>query len=275
MRYQILFPKGVKRALTFSYDDGQIYDRRLVELFNKYKVKGTFHLNAGKLGNSVGEDLFIEKDEVLTLYKGHEVSCHGYDHPYFVQLSHNQMVSQIYEDKRELERLCKYPVRGMSYPYGEFSKELVDTASALGMEYSRTVDDTLEFNIPHDFMRWNPTCHHSKVFDVMGEFFNCPPYRELMLFYVWGHSFEFNREDNWQLMEDFLAQISGRDDIWYATNIEIVDYINAYRGLKVSVDEKYVYNPSATDVWLKVGDDIRTVKAGEIQNLSFLLMRSY
>lgn len=41
----MLFPGGKNRAMTFSYDDGVVQDRRLVELFNRYHVKGTFNLN--------------------------------------------------------------------------------------------------------------------------------------------------------------------------------------------------------------------------------------
>jgi hypothetical protein len=42
-----LFPKGNKKALTLSYDDGVTQDRRLVQIFNKYNLKGTFNLNSG------------------------------------------------------------------------------------------------------------------------------------------------------------------------------------------------------------------------------------
>lgn len=35
-----LFPGGVRRALTMSYDDGQIFDVRLAELFDKYHIRG-------------------------------------------------------------------------------------------------------------------------------------------------------------------------------------------------------------------------------------------
>lgn len=264
MRYQVLFPEGKKKALTFSYDDGQIYDRRLVELFNRYKVKATFHLNYGTLGIKDGEDIFVEPGEVRSLYAGHEVSAHGYDHPYFAQLPHDQMVYQLLEDKKNLEKLCGYPVRGMSYPYGEFSKELMDTASALGLEYSRTVEDTYGINIPHDFMLWHPSCHHNKVSKVMDEFMNCPPYRELMLFYVWGHSFEFHREKNWDFMEEFLQQVSALDGVWYATNIEIKDYITAYRSLKVTADQTAILNTSATPVWLRSEGKLLVAEPGKL-----------
>jgi hypothetical protein len=48
-----------------------------------------------------------------------------------------------------------------------------------------------------------------------------------------------------------------RDDIWYATNMEIVDYIRAVREVRSSADGTLLYNPSAQSVWLTI------VKTGE------------
>ena len=42
-----LWKDGKKGCLTFSYDDGTKHDYRLVEIFNKYGMKGTFNLNSG------------------------------------------------------------------------------------------------------------------------------------------------------------------------------------------------------------------------------------
>ena len=62
--------------------------------------------------------------------------------------------------------------------------------------------------------------------------------------------------------------------MWYATNIEIVDYVNALRGLKFSADSTMVYNPSAVDVYFETkksdNDDWNVVKvcAGEHADLS-------
>ena len=42
---------GKNKAITFSYDDGLTQDIRLIEIFNKYNLKGTFNLNSGLLGN--------------------------------------------------------------------------------------------------------------------------------------------------------------------------------------------------------------------------------
>lgn len=38
---------GKKKAVTFSFDDGVTQDIRLIEIFNKYGLKGTFNLNSG------------------------------------------------------------------------------------------------------------------------------------------------------------------------------------------------------------------------------------
>lgn len=49
MRIKYLYKDGKKRALTMSYDDCAAHDRRLVEIFNKYHIKGTFHLISGSM----------------------------------------------------------------------------------------------------------------------------------------------------------------------------------------------------------------------------------
>lgn len=47
--YPIL-PDGRFKALTLSFDDGHIEDRRLTELFNQYGLHATFNLNSGTIG---------------------------------------------------------------------------------------------------------------------------------------------------------------------------------------------------------------------------------
>ena len=35
------------KYFIFSIDDGTIYDKKVIEIFNKYNIKGTFNLNSG------------------------------------------------------------------------------------------------------------------------------------------------------------------------------------------------------------------------------------
>lgn len=256
---RFLFPDWKDKALTFSYDDAQIYDRRLVSIFNQYDMKATFHLNSGTLD----QDGFITSSEVEELYANHEVACHAVTHPFFNQLSGTQTAAEIYEDRLALEKYCGKIVRGFSYPFGEYNERLIETAANLGIVYSRTVEDTMNFFLPSDFMRWHPTCHHDKVTDeFMEDFLNPPDYRNLSLLYIWGHSFEFERNDNWGHITHICDRLHGRSDVWYAANIEIYEYITAMRSLVVSVDGYTIYNPAATALYLLIGDKKICLPAG-------------
>ena len=48
--------------------------------------------------------------------------------------------------------------------------------------------------------------------------------------------------------------MGGKDDIWYATNIEIVDYLDVFARLQFSADNSFVYNPSVASAFLCVND---------------------
>ena len=93
---------------------------------------------------------------------------------------------------------------------------------------------------------------------------------DMPVMYVWGHSFEFNNDKNWDKMEKFCDKIAGNDDVWYATNIEIVDYVNATRALKFSWDRRLIYNPSAIDVWIEVDGACVKIPNGETVDLGFV-----
>ena len=263
MGIKFLFPDGKDKALTFSYDDAQIYDRRLVSILNQHGMKGTFHLNSGTLD----QDGFITSSEVEELYANHEVACHGVTHPYFSQLSGAQTAAEIYEDRKALERCCGKIVRGFSYPFGEYNERLIETARNLGIVYSRTVQDTMNFTLPADFMLWHPTCHHDRVTDeFIEDFLNPQGYRNLSLLYIWGHSFEFERKNNWDHISRICDKLEGRKDVWYATNIEIYEYVTAMRSLIMSVDGNIIYNPTAVDLHLLLGDRTVCLSAGMCLN---------
>lgn len=72
------FPQGKSKALTFSYDDGVRSDIRLVEIFDKYGIKGTFNLNL-PLCDDEGRHIRLTEEEMLSLFQNspHEVALHA------------------------------------------------------------------------------------------------------------------------------------------------------------------------------------------------------
>ncbi len=264
MVHTTLFPEGKNHCLTLSYDDGRMYDRRMIEIMDKNGVRGTFHLNSGYLN----KETFVTSEEIKELYKNHEVSCHALTHPPLQSVPRETLVYQIMEDRRRLEEACGYVVRGMSYPYGTYNQAVVDALPFLGMEYARTVVSTEKFTLPTDFLRWDATCHHNnpKLMELADKFISPFTYwrRGTHLFYLWGHSYEFDRDNNWEVLEAFCEKLGNRDDIWYATNIEIVDYMNAVKQIRFSADAHLAYNPTCTDVWVSVNDVPTKLAAGQV-----------
>lgn len=255
----ICFPEGKHKVLTMSYDDGREEDRRLVSIFNQYGIKGTFHVNAG-----ITQDNRIPLSEYRTLYRGHEVSCHTYTHPTIARCPIEQVAEQIIEDRRQLEKAVGYPVRGMSYPNGSYSKKIIDLLPSLGIRYSRIVGNSEHFYMPENFLEWKATCHHNhKLLQLGEEFINLNKTQYLYIMYVWGHSYEFTQDDNWNVIEDFCKMVAYKDDIWYATNIQIVDYMEAADRLQFTITGDLVYNPSYQSVWISVDDQIYEIRGGQ------------
>jgi peptidoglycan/xylan/chitin deacetylase (PgdA/CDA1 family) len=254
------FPEGKHKVLTMSYDDGKKADKRLIEIFNKYGIKGTFHLNSGLFDTDPDR---IKAEEVKELYKGHEVAAHTLTHPTIERSPISQVVQQVLEDRKNLEKLVGYTVRGLSYPNGSYNENIKSMLPHVGIEYSRIVGDSKNFKFPSDLYEWKATCHHNVDLMKLGEeFVGLFKKQYLYMMYVWGHSYEFDIDNNWGLIEEFCEYVSGKDDIWYATNIEIVDYMKALDNLKFSADGDFVYNPSVLSLWLSVDGRIVQVKGG-------------
>ena len=257
-----VYPGGKKRIVTFSYDDGSAFDERLVGLFNKYGVKSTFHLNGINYENISQE----EKERLCKLYEGHEVACHTLQHGWPSRMPLQSVITETFEDRKILEKIFGYPVTGMSYPSGSYDAKSIEAMKSCGIVYSRTVKSTMRHVLPEDFMEWHPTCHHKNALELCDKFLeNIDSIWAEPLFYIWGHSHDIKDEAGWQYMEEILKKLSGNDKIWYATNIEIFNYMEAQKRLVISADETMFYNPSSITVWVeKDRKEIIEIPAGQM-----------
>lgn len=271
------FPEGRAKALTLSYDDGVEQDIRLVEIMNKYGLKGTFNLNSGLYAK---EGIVYPKDQIhrrmterqiTETFKnsGQEIAVHALTHPFLEQLPIDLVVKEIMKDRENLERQFNTIVRGMAYPFGTFNDKVVEALKFCGIVYSRTVISTNDFRIPKDWMRLTATCHHNspELQNLAKKFVEDEITKAPYLFYLWGHSYEFEEKDNWNVIEDFGRYVGEREDIWYATNIEIYEYIEAYNRLIFSIDGKHVKNPSSRKVWFEYEEKIIEIEGGDVKKL--------
>ena len=274
MRYFFLrFPGGKTKAVTLSYDDGCRDDIRMADTISKYGLKCTFNLTANPA---------MTKEEIQEhiLDKGHEIAVHGAQHRAEGLQRPVAGIKDVLDCRLYLEKTFDRIVRGMAYPdsgitrfgNGTSYETVKQYLKDLGIVYSRTLaGDNNKFELPTDWHAWMPTAHHKnpQIMEYVKEFVELDidgsygARRYPRLFYLWGHSFEFERDQNWELLDEIAEALSGKEDTWYATNMEIYAYVEAYHALVFSADETKIYNPTLHAVWLNIDGVTYTVKPGE------------
>ena len=257
------YPGFRQRALTLSYDDGTIHDVRLVEILKKHGIKATFNLNSGLFGSGRR----LPESEVLSLFRDSEmeIAVHGLEHPHWNRLPSAMAAYDILTDRVNLERAFGRIIRGSAYPFGAVSDTVVNVLTNAGLVYCRTPGSSERFDIPTDWMRLCPTCHHGndRLPELCERFLAPIPHKHPLLFFLWGHSYEFEDGNNWHIIEDFAEKMGGRDEIWYATNIELYEYLEAFSRLVFSADGRYVYNPTTTELYFELGGRNCRLRPGE------------
>lgn len=258
------FPGGKAKAVTLSYDDCIEEDQDLIRRLEQYDMKATFNLIPGwfaKEGTTYPPEetyRLVTETQAKSMYDHPkvEVANHGNEHKYMTSLTTAEMAEDTILCRRALETLYDRHVRGMAYPYGWYNEELERILQMCGITYCRTVESTGTFDLPENWLAWHPTCHHDDeaLMELTDSFVHMEEIELPQLFYVWGHTFEFERNHNWDRMDAFMEKISGREDIWYATNGEIYDYVNAYERLEVSMDGTRFYNPTRMPLWVEADD---------------------
>ncbi len=228
---------GKNKAITFSYDDGVTQDIRLVEIFNKYNLKATFNINSellGLPGELMVNDEHInhtknKAEDVKHIYDGHEVAVHTLTHPNLTTLDDEEVLRQVERDRINLSELVGYEVVGMAYPCGgkNCDNRVADIIkNNTVIKYARTIAVTESFDPYDDLYQYKGTLYHhqnwDKLFDMGRQFLDLKTDTP-KIFYIWGHSYEFDiYPERWKLFEEFCEMMSGRADIFYGTNKEVL-----------------------------------------------------
>lgn len=274
---QMRFPGGLAKVLTFSYDDGPLSDKKLGDILSPLGLKCTFNINSGlyhpenEAYHSQNPGQRMTLSDSVDFFKNplFEVACHGVDHPFLERCDPAVAYAQIVNDRKALEKTYGRIVTGMAYPYGTYNDAVMDMCRSAGILYSRTTKATCQFDLPEDWLELHPTCHHKEpaLTELADIFLSDSTGSQPQMFYLWGHTFEFANDGNWEIIENFAKKMAGKKDIWYATNGEIVHYCRDFNRLQWSTDGNIVYNPTARTLWLCRNNENRSIASGETVHL--------
>ncbi len=228
--------KTYRKYVTLSFDDGTIFDIPFLERINFYGLKCTFNLNSGLFGQK--HDLFrdgayrchdeLTEEQVKEIYHGHEIASHSLTHPDLCRLSDEDIQTQVCQDRQNLQNIFHQDITGFAYPGGICDQRVARVLSeSCGIRYARTVESHRRFTMPDNLLFWPATCHQADpaLFDLTEQFLQAEPRDGDLLFYVWGHSYEFQWDGTWDRWETFCKRISGSPEIQYVTNLQVANHL--------------------------------------------------
>ncbi len=228
---------GKKKAVTFSFDDGVAQDKRAIEILDKYGLKGTFNLNSGLAGTDGSlilpngkrvERWICRLEDIKELYKNHEVAVHTVNHFQLPTLSDEEVIKEVREDQEILSKWVGYDVIGMAYPCAppncdeRVAKLILEHTK---VRYARDFYSSHSFDRQENLLLFKPTVYwgEDNLFKLAEEFISLKT-DEPKIFYIWGHTYEADIDGiiDWETFENFCKLISGKDDIFYGTNKQVL-----------------------------------------------------
>ena len=270
-----LYPNGKKRAFNITYDDGVTQDIRFVGLLNKYGIKGTFNLNSQLMqqqfewthpcGMVIKR---LSQNVVVELYKNHEVASHTLTHPYMHDLSEDEIMYQMGQDKYNLEQLFGRQIYGFAVPFSFYSDTIAQCAEKCGFEYARCSEERYTYQPPSNYYWWAAGAYHINpdCWDFAEKFFSTE--EELALCQIVGHSYDLDTENMWEKVENLLQRVAADENTVSMTNIELVQYLRAMDS--ATITENCIDNHSDTHLWFEIDGKIAVVEphsAFEVQPL--------
>ena len=237
MMNQKRFPNGKTKVFNVTYDDGVLQDVRFVALLNRYGLKGTFNLNSGLMESEFewthesGRVIKrLSKEKAVPLYQGHEIACHTLTHPYMHDLSEQEILHELQEDKANLEKLFGREVKGFAVPFDYYSERIENCVRQCGFSYARISQESRSFAPQTDYFNWKATVFHTdpELEQLTRQFIESD--EELAIFQIVGHSYDLDVEELWDRIENVFRMIASHDDILPMTTIEIVEHLRSLSG---------------------------------------------
>ena len=217
------------KIVSLSFDDGTIYDKRFIDLLNKYVLRATFNLNSG-LKDFIWyyEDKPIRRlnlEESKEIYKGHEVASHSLTHPYFSSLDEKRQIREVEEDILNLEKIFSRKIEGFAFPFIDQTEANIQVVkNNIDLKYIRCSIFT-EKILPKDryHVGINALYDDKDIYEKLERYkSNILPNS---LFVIAGHSYEFEVKNDWEKIEKLLKYLKENDELLVLPLIDAIKLI--------------------------------------------------
>lgn len=216
------------KYLVFSIDDGTVFDKKSIEIFDKYGVHATFNLNSGMddfvwyFNDEIPIRRLILKDNVA-LYKNHEVASHSLTHPYLDSCDEQEVIRQVNEDINNLENIFHRKITSFATPFrtsGNRETDIIKNNCPVNNIRISCVDESME--VPSDLYNIKITALDiNRALELLPTFAS----RKEGVFIYAGHSYDFEVKTSFEKLEEFIVEILKHDDIKIVTMSELVDIL--------------------------------------------------
>ena len=228
--------------VTISWDDGQKLDLKFANLLKKYGLKGTFYISPRH--REWDKEKLLSDEEIYQLSRDFEIGCHTMTHQWLTKIREDQAYREILDSKLFLESIIKKEIKSFCYPYGNYNDKIINLVKKEGFIVGRT-SKRHSFNYPQDPLILETTLHtYNHILDLFRilkfskfsllEFYKNLDWENLAkrmfdyilerggVYHLWGHSKEIDARNQWSKLENVLIYVSGKKNIRYLTNAEIL-----------------------------------------------------
>ena len=260
----IVKPHGILGTFNLCSNNMKAFDAAgYVEFYKGYEIANhcKYHPFAVRDGVSYefSEDVFDENTADETkLYKTEIEGLYNYKAANgWRRMATTEAYCKYADDCRtELEQVFgKGSVKAFVWPYSmQPNAAVFEHLKNSGYQSIRKTGETGEstgFALPADRTIWSYNANHKSLLKWAEKYEAYEDDGQLKFFCFGVHSIDFERDKNWNELEEFAVKYGDRpNDYWYATVVDIFDYEDAVKALKISEDT--IENPSRIKLYVKI-----------------------
>ena len=203
------------KYFVFAIDDGTIYDKKVIDIFNKYNIRATFNLNSG-LQDFVWykDDKPVERLKLYEnkhIYDNHEVASHSLTHPWLTSLSDEDVYREVKEDIDNIERIFSRKVTTFSFPFDYFDERTINIIKGLGITQIILPEIDDSFKLPSDLFHIKVTSWN--IDDALEKIDRFIKDKDAKLFVYLSHSYDYEFSNSYDKLERLCEIVSNDKNI--------------------------------------------------------------